>query len=278
MKIFKIIIVCLVITLCYNVILLHIKPNWGEPSQSQRNLIRIQNFYDSDSLFQTIIVGSSKAAKISTPPNSFNLSIENGSQFTGLEIIKRSGKFPKVLLIETNIIDRNIDYELIDRVIYPGAKFLRNNIVSFKEKYKPSLLISSIIFYQFKLKNILMVINNAFFHSNESINIKSDLAKIIKAENEKMNITFSSQYITKRIKMIEENVIFFNKINTQSYIFTMPPENHYFEEFDFFKFNTIRIPYDIQAYLAPDGNHLDVESSKKYSVYLFNEINKFGYK
>lgn len=67
------------------------------------------------------IVGSSLGKRIQNDYfdklNVLNLSLDGGSQITGLEILKNSKILPKIILIEINILDRTIDQEIITKAI-----------------------------------------------------------------------------------------------------------------------------------------------------------------
>ena len=64
-------------------------------------------------------VGSSLTAALSeryfTIPGSYNLGLSGGNPLTALEVLQRLPSLPKVVIIETNILDRPVDHTLVDR-------------------------------------------------------------------------------------------------------------------------------------------------------------------
>ncbi|WP_314948594.1 hypothetical protein [Bradyrhizobium cosmicum] len=104
-----------------------------QPSVSTRDgsLVTL-NRYLREPVPEIVLVGSSVAWRLKEEyfslPRLRNLALAGGSPVTALEILARQPSLPKIILIETNILSRDADAELIAR--YSGgaraeASFLR---------------------------------------------------------------------------------------------------------------------------------------------------------
>ena len=94
-------------------------------------------------------VGSSLTAALSeryfTIPGSYNLGLSGGNPVTALEVLLRLPSLPKVVIIETNILDRPVDHTLVDR---PWEFFSVPMVGIFANFYRPLHLIPAAIFYR----------------------------------------------------------------------------------------------------------------------------------
>jgi hypothetical protein len=94
-------------------------------------------------------VGSSLTAALSeryfTIPGSYNLGLSGGNPVTALEVLLRLPSLPKVLIIETNILDRPIDRTLVDR---PWEFFSQPVVGLFANFCRPLHLIPAAVFYR----------------------------------------------------------------------------------------------------------------------------------
>ena len=67
-----------------------------------------------------VVVGSSISERLlDLPEGWFPLAFPGGNSFTGLEIILRSGKHPKYVLIETNVLNAQPDKQMLDTLSDP---------------------------------------------------------------------------------------------------------------------------------------------------------------
>jgi hypothetical protein len=93
-------------------------------------------------------VGSSLTAALSeryfTIQGSYNLGLSGGNPVTALEVLLRLPSLPKVVVIETNILDRSVDHTLVDR---PWEYFSVPMVGIFANFYRPLHLIPAAVFY-----------------------------------------------------------------------------------------------------------------------------------
>jgi hypothetical protein len=110
-------------------------------SQQEQNVIRGETFVYATQQPRVVVVGSSIANRLKDLPRDwFNLSFNGGSAFTGLEIIARSGKSPKVVLIETNMLLLPADEQQLRQLFTPGVYQARRRLAFLAETNKPHLV------------------------------------------------------------------------------------------------------------------------------------------
>jgi len=95
-----------------------------------------------------VIVGSSMAAKLPADglrTDAYNLSFVGGSAITGLSIIRQSGRIPVAIFIETNVLERGLNDEMLSRLFTPLIWRLKGKLVSLQYTYQPINLLLSLI-------------------------------------------------------------------------------------------------------------------------------------
>lgn len=108
-------------------------------SQFDQNLMKSQSFLYTGFQPDVVIVGSSIAARLTNHPKDwYNLAFAGGSSFTGLEIVQRSNKHPKIVLVETNVLTVARDERLLDSLFFPIVSKARGRFPSLREQYKPT--------------------------------------------------------------------------------------------------------------------------------------------
>ena len=97
--------------------------------QASGNRISAEQYiFAPDEPNSTVIVGSSLAFRIamdSLPPNTINLGFGGLTVYDGLELVRRSGKKPRRVVLETNMIFKDPDRGFLDAVFQPGLFELR---------------------------------------------------------------------------------------------------------------------------------------------------------
>jgi hypothetical protein len=110
-------------------------------SQQEQNVIRGETFVYANQQPRVVVVGSSIANRLKDLPRDwFNLSFNGGSAFTGLEIIARADKRPKVVLIETNMLLLPADDQQLRQLFTPGVYQARRRLAFLAETNKPHLV------------------------------------------------------------------------------------------------------------------------------------------
>jgi hypothetical protein len=110
--------------------------------QASGNRISAEQYiFAPDEPNSTVIVGSSLAFRIamdSLPPNTINLGFGGLSVYDGLELVRRSGKKPRRVVLETNMIFKDPDRGFLDAVFQPGLFELRKAMPMLREENQPS--------------------------------------------------------------------------------------------------------------------------------------------
>ena len=121
----KSLITAFVMLVAYHFLLPHIPHKFFQFLGQQRsNYVKVQRYVYDVPREKKVIVGSSIAETLNNEalgPDYYKLTLAGGSIFTSLEIVERSGKKPPVVLIETNIFERDRDKELLHDLF--GAPF-----------------------------------------------------------------------------------------------------------------------------------------------------------
>ena len=109
--------------------------------QQRSNYLRSQQYVFDIPSETNVVVGSSLSAELSDHllgPGYFKLTFPGGSMLTGLEMVRRAGKRPSVVLIETNVLVRDADEELLHDLFSPWLLVLRRHSRTFREQGRPS--------------------------------------------------------------------------------------------------------------------------------------------
>ena len=120
-----------------------LRKRFAVQSQWQENIVRAQEYPLTASRKPGVIVGSSLAAKLSGTAlegDFYNLSFAAEGPFTGLEIVRRHPSNPRVVLIETNLLLREADQNVVNSVFRPVISDLRPLFPAMRERYQPANL------------------------------------------------------------------------------------------------------------------------------------------
>src|SRR3954453_16136871 len=113
----------LLILAVYHLLLPHLPHKFYQILGQQRsNYLKSQRYVYEVPSDTNVIVGSSMAETLNDAAlgdGFFKLTLAGGSVFTALEIVQRSGKIPRVVLIETNVMGRGPDAELLHDLFSP---------------------------------------------------------------------------------------------------------------------------------------------------------------
>src|SRR5205085_8036698 len=88
-----------------------------------------------------VVAGSSMAEKLDDEllgPSFCKLTLPGGSVFTSLEMISLAQKHPRIIFIETNVLSRDSDKDLLHDLFNPWMAVLRRRSNIFREEGRPS--------------------------------------------------------------------------------------------------------------------------------------------
>jgi hypothetical protein len=115
--------------------------------QQRSNYLRAQRYVYDVPRETKVIVGSSMSETLNDEAlgsGYFKLTLAGGSIFTSLDIVHRSGKKPPLVLIETNVLGRDSDKELLHDLFSPGLYELRRHSAIFREEGRPANFVGGI--------------------------------------------------------------------------------------------------------------------------------------
>lgn len=98
---------------------------------------------------QVVMVGSSLSQRIGNqvlPPNMINIAMAGQGSLDGLAIIDRIHSHPKMVLIETNVLERGESDSFIDGLFGPPWYEARRHWKSFREIYRPMGIFSGVVY------------------------------------------------------------------------------------------------------------------------------------
>jgi hypothetical protein len=126
----------------YHFILPHLSHRFYQILGMRRsNYLRAQQYVFDTPSETNVVIGSSLSANLSDQilgPSYYKLTFPGGSILTGLEMVRRAHKRPTVVLIETDVLVRNADEELLHDLFSPWLLALRRCSPTFREQGRPS--------------------------------------------------------------------------------------------------------------------------------------------
>lgn len=258
----------------------------------QDNLIRMQDYVYSPDNYDNMILGSSLTVRIvvddKSHPDFFSLAAGGGDPFIGLEIIKKSGKKPKKIFVESNFILTKAvhDETYLTSLYLPGFYELRRVLPVFRDENQPVGILGKVIFNQMgklsgskasgklmKEPNTIDTIarNRVFLMKYNDADFKKDKETINK------NRVILQQYID-YFKAMGVSLCFFEMprdceveklpltIYARAIVSEVVKKNHLEE---------IKIP-PCEQFITMDGLHLDQKSSEAYTKYFFENARNQG--
>jgi hypothetical protein len=93
-----------------------------------------------------VLVGSSLGHAIARflPEDFYGLALSGGSPSTGAEIILRGAPNPRVVVVETNVMERQPDQAMVNRVFAEPGFTLRRVIPGFRTEFRPVLIAANL--------------------------------------------------------------------------------------------------------------------------------------
>ncbi len=114
----------------YEVTLRILSPQISEGrDQPATNTITLERYADRPQAMGTVLVGSSVSARLPAnqlPADWYNLSLSGGSALTGLQLVSEDAPYPKRVLIETNVLDKDADDDALSTIENPVRREARH--------------------------------------------------------------------------------------------------------------------------------------------------------
>lgn len=111
-------------------------------SQAQMNVVRLQRMLEDPTVQpEVVLVGSSIAANLKVQainPSFLNLGAYGGSSQDGLDVVLKSGKRPKLVIVEMTFwVSRGLDPKLTHTLDDPANRFLYRTFPFVRPEYQP---------------------------------------------------------------------------------------------------------------------------------------------
>ena len=292
----KIVIVFLILSILYTLLIVFVNPvRWSFiQDMGQDNTLKAQNFlFSSKDDYNKIIVGSSLAERILTDslPQTVNLAFGGESIYDGIAIVKAKKKYPRFLLIETNMVMRPVNSNFTSQFSNPFLLFLKKYVVSFREDKKPVVALAEgakgLVHQAVLLKQKL--------HSTGTntpvpapVNDKVVYGGATKWAVEMNRKDFSqlptAKVIDDKFKKLQQEVDFFKKKGCEIVFFEMPINytlvatplpveirKDFLKYFPENEFKYIKVPENMRVETT-DGIHMNYQDATVYTSYLKSSI------
>ena len=263
----KAILIFVVLFVGYNAYLFLAKPEVSMyQNTNQSNISKVQD-YVYGKQYSTVIVGSSLANTMKQSffnDDIYNLAFSGGSSLTGLELIKKSGVFPKIILIESNVIfERDADDNMIDKIYQPILWKIKRYMPALQEKYQPLNIMASLIK------------GSAGKSHEELLNAKRN-EKVFE-NNMKLRLKFINESLSefeRRVSALKRLISYFESKGVKIYFFELPVEKEMQNSLKYeqtknillkYKYNCIELFSNSELYETSDGIHLIYSSTYKIS-------------
>ncbi|MEO7100002.1 MAG: hypothetical protein ABI162_11615 [Luteolibacter sp.] len=291
----KSLIAALVLLLVYHFTQPHLpRGYYWIPGQQRANYLRAQKYVHDTPADANVIVGSSMANELNNEilgSEYVKLTFPAGGSFTGLEMIQGTDKHPKVLWIETNTLMRDADKGMLEDVLSPWRRTLRDTSSVFKEEGRPSN-------YQVGFFNVLVekvchgftkITSGAKSPKEAEHSIDpSVFANIMKANREHLDRVPSETNLTTRVNHLGEIVDQLTREGTKCILFEMPMDaslENLAEPSRVRKSMETRFPADKYRwfqftrdhdYQTSDGIHLVKSESEKVTEKMLRDTARFN--
>lgn len=247
-----------------------LNPSLGTAThQWQDNLVKAQSFYYSDKA-DTVMVGTSLSAKIISDsiPSVKSVAFGECAVEDGLKLILSKNDLPKYVLVETNLLLRNGNPELVSKTTTGVVSLIKGWIPSLRERYEPICLFASMIM------------------TSTGVNAQAGKTKInTKLLNESINRMHKNDRLVpeeeaeSRLKDIKGLINELERKGTQIIFFEMPINEKllHLKRFaqtrdvmkkEFPKNLYTYMPTDTTKYLTTDGEHLSFDEQQRFSHFF----------
>jgi hypothetical protein len=260
-------------------------------SQWEDNDRLIDDYLFENNKCKTLIVGSSMAYRMSIKQNSykdsvFNLSLGGLGIYDGLEVIKQSGRIPKLILIESNVIYREERNNYAASFFMPGLYYLKENFKGLRQEYRP------ITFAQYLYYGISNILRRFTIDKGKTLipnNVKvpiNNAASQVKCKNlEKLlqnysNVLHTTDW-TKIEKKLSRYISYFSQKGSEIVFFEMPTEKKLLQsELNTHIQNLVQTNWPSFTFIhaghmyTTDGLHLSPDVAKQYLPILLEKVTK----
>jgi hypothetical protein len=135
-----------VLLLAFNLLLLVLRPeiNLNFDAGTENRIMAERYVYGATPA--AVLVGSSLGHNIARylPSDFYGMAFSGGSPITGAEIILRKPLRPRVVVVETNVMERPRDQSLVDRIFDEPGYTVRRILPGFRAESRPVLIVTQL--------------------------------------------------------------------------------------------------------------------------------------
>jgi hypothetical protein len=262
-------------------------------SQWQENVVKAQTYHLAHTERPCVVVGSSLAARLvftDFQSISYDLSFLGDGPLTGLEIIRRSSAPPALVLIETNMVMREVNSPLIDGTFRPGFSHLRPVLPAIREQYQPGNFLAGKLgdkLLQYSLrwtKNALPTPGRDASGSTGDQNTRSIGDHQFALQKQENEILPAPAPLDRNIRLLREYVSALEKRGCRCVFFEMPIESSLRHlPLPTLIREKLKAEFPTQTWISPDrdyptvdGVHLSGSQAKIYASYLLATLQRDG--
>jgi hypothetical protein len=251
----------------------------------ETNIIKSERYvYDKAGSSDAVIVGSSLAHLLVPqylPERCFNLALIGRSLYDGLEVIRRSGSLPKIVLVETNVLDRGPFSSDAEALFRPCLYTLRKYLPVLREENRPvNVLIRPAVF------SVLHLDHNSIWYGQEARR-RTFLDRVLQEQLKAHAKAPHATVMNGRMEQLRAHIEYLRQNKVRIVFFEMPmnPQLNDTEKTRAFRnllaesFPPDRYEYlpspPWQDYACTDGLHLDNASAKRFTLFLADRIRRY---
>lgn len=247
----------------------------------QRNLVKAEDYlYEANSHYDMVLVGSSMSERLlmdSLPGPCYNLAMSGLSSLDGLQLIKQSAHWPRLIYVELNTLDRGQTSDLVRSFTNSRRQLVHQYLPFLRQKYQPVGVVKSVL-RSWTYGQTQFVDFGGGTPLDTTFQKKAVQEKLQEMEHGpadsvlRAHVQVAWQYIeTFRRKGTE--IVFYEMpvdARLQTHQLTNRTRQYLHKRFPTSQFSVISVPPD--AYQTSDGIHLIRSENIRYTAYLRQQL------
>ena len=243
----------------------------------QRNVVTAEEFlYEDGEQADTIIAGSSMSKRLivdSLSGKYYNLALEGMSPVDGLRLISRMKRAPRLLLVETNTLDKLPDEGFINKIEKPVLSWIRKYVPFTRVKYQPIGVLKSLVRDTYVPTPVAEPVDTVLITKlvQERLGILNDISP--QADNALKNAIENAETYIRALRSKGTRIVFFEipmdpRLQNTAYYcrirelikLRFPASDYEFVDFP------------VDSYQTTDGVHLPRQESLRYTKHLHKHL------
>ncbi len=250
---------------------------------AQRNVVKAEEYqYEFADQYDTLVVGSSMSERLvmdSLGAGCYNLAMAGLSAQKGLQLIRESNRWPRLIYVETNtLLIPTQPGRLLTDTSTPVERFLRQHLPVLRQKYQPVGVFKALL-RDWKYGKSQFVLLESGWHVDSAFLEKAVASNLRNQQN-----PLPDSVLQQHVQTIDQLLRAFRQHGTQIVLFEMPVDprlqrtaytrslsaavyQHFVRQgYPFIK------PTATDTYLTTDGIHMTHQSCLAYTHYLCDAL------